>query len=300
MAVLESRPFRAPSRSAVDVRIELVEPSVPIDEIADSWEPGQRIVLRYRATLSEDFWAQTGIAPSDPVKLVALGTCLPARARWRESAPFERTDDGWSASTLLTIDGSIAAVELTFDAWIVGPGRTGSDDSALAIHEGAKLWQLPQSLGLQLQSEQAAFPTTAISFGQTGRQDVPWTVEANPDAEPHWHVSSSIRLYVNTDSELAAALLDGSASEDFFALVQCDIQLAVLHRLALWRDSVPPQQMQKTAELDVDTLAALGASIAQGLSLPLAEALRLAAEEPLRLSARSREALRFGERTKRA
>jgi hypothetical protein len=298
MAVLESRPFRAPSGSAVDVQIELVEPAVPIEEIADSWEPGRRIVLRYRASVSEEFWAQTGINPSESVDLVALGTCLPARARWRQTAPFQRTDDGWSASTLLTIDGSVVAVALTADAWIVGPGRTGSDDPALAIHDGAKLWQLPRPTTLQLQSEQAAFPTTAISFGQTGRQQVPWTVEANPDAEPDWHVSSSIRLYVNTDSELAAALLDGSAAEDFFALVQCDIQLAVLHRLAMWRDSVPPPQMQKVAEQDIDTLAALGASVAQGLGLPLAEALRLAAEEPLRLSARSREALRFGERAR--
>lgn len=300
MAVLESRPFRAPDKSAVGVQIELVEPSVPFEEIADSWETGQRIVLRYRAALSDDFWEQTGIDPSEPVSLVALGTCLPARARWRQSATFQRTAEGWSASTLLTIDGSVVAVELVADAWIVGPGRTGSDDPTLAIHEGAKLWQFPQPTTLRLQSDQAAFPTTAISFSQTGRQAVPWTVEADPDAEPDRHVSSSIRLYVNTDSELAASLLDGSAAEDFFALVQCDIQLAVLHRLAMWRDSVPPQQMERIAEQDVDTLAALGASIAQGIGLPLAEALRLAAEEPLRLSARSREALRFGERTKPA
>lgn len=295
MAVLESRPFRAPSRTSVKSEIEVVEPAgTSIEEIADVWEPGQRIVLHCRAELSSDFWSQTGIPMDEQVSLVGSATCLPARATWRSTAEFTDEDDVWTAETLLEIDGGVIAVELLADTWIVGPARTGSPDPRNAIHEGAKLWQREQPAKLTLESHQAAFPTTAISFAQTGRRDVPWTAEANPDADPSWSVSSAIRLYINTESELAPAILDGTAPEDIFALIQSDIHLVVFHRLAAWRDTVPPSRMATLAEEDVESLSALGASLAQSIGLPLGEAVRLADEEPLSLAARSREALRFG------
>ncbi|EWS82469.1 hypothetical protein BF93_11975 [Brachybacterium phenoliresistens] len=295
MAVLESRPFLAPASRAVHATIEIIEPAgTSFEDIGDTWEPGQRIVLRCRAELAPDFWEQTRIDPSEPVLLVGIATCLPARARWRSSARFEQIDGAWRADTLVEVDGSVVAVEVLADAWVVGPGRTGSEDPSLAIHEGAKLWQLTKPSKLELESDGAAFPTTAISFAQTGRRDVPWTVELAPEAEPFWKISSSVRLYINTDSDLAPAILDGSASEDLFALMQCDIHLAVMHSLAKWRDSIPPAQMMALAEEDVESLASFGANLAQSLGLPLSECLRLAREEPLALSARSREALSFG------
>lgn len=297
MAVLESRPFLAPSRGAVHVDVSLVEPATDIEHISGTWETGQRIVLRYRATLEDSFWAQTSIPREEPVLLVGLVTCLPARARWRHDCTFRLRDGIWEAETLVEVDGSVAAVELVADAWIVGPGRTSSEDPEAAIHSGAKLWQLAVPIRLALVSDIAAFPTTAISFAETGRRDVPWTVEISPDAEPHWSVSSSMRLYVNTDSDLGPSLVDGTASEDMYTLIQSDIHLAVLYQLAIWRDSVPIPRMQAQAESDVACLAAFGATLAQSLGLPLNEALRAAREEPLSLVARSREALSFGRET---
>lgn len=295
MAVLESRPFRAPARTAVRSEIEVVEPlDTTIDEISEVWEPGQRIVLRCRVELSSDFWDQTAIPVDEEVTLVGSATCLPARATWRSTAVFTAQDDVWTAETLLEIDGGVIAVELLADTWVVGTARTGSSEPRNAIHVGAKLWQREKPVKLELESQQAAFPTTAISFTQTGRRDVPWTAEANPDAEPSWSVSSAIRLYINAESELAPAILEGSAPDDIFALIQSDIHLVVFHRLAAWRDTVPPSHMATLAEEDVGSLAALGASLAQSIGLPLGEALRLADEEPLGLAARSREALHFG------
>lgn len=294
MAVLESRPFLAPSRSAVTTDLEVVEPASTIEDLSDAWEPGQRIVLRCRAELAPEFWSQTGIPSAEPVMLVGNATCLPARATWRSSAAFTEHDGRWTAETLVEIDGGVIAVEVLADIWIVGPARTGSDDPRNAVHSGAKLWQRPSPEKIQLENDDAAFPTTAISFAQTGRWDVPWIVEPSLDADPTHRVSSAIRLYVNSDSNLADPILDGTATEDIYALIQSDIHLVVFHRLATWRDAMSPKQMEEIAEHDHETLAALGASLARSIGLPLSEALRLAQEEPTRLIARSREALHFG------
>ena len=294
MAVLESKPFLAPASSAVLAQVDLVEPDCGIEDIAEAWEPGQRIVLRCRAELTPVFWEHTGIPRGEPVKLVGSATCLPARATWRASTVFRERDGVWAAETLVEVDGGVIAVEILADVWVVGPARTGSTDPSNAVHAGAKLWQLPRPLTLELESDRASFPTTAMSFAQTGRRDVPWIVEPNLDADPAWSVSSAIRLYINSDSQLAPAILDGSAPEDTYALIQSDIHLVVFHRLAAWRDAVPPAKMEEIADHDHGSLAALGASLARALGIPLSEALRMSAEEPANLIARSREALRFG------
>lgn len=294
MAVLESKPYLAPSQSAVTAEIAVVEPETAIEDIARVWEPGQRIVLRYRATLAPDFWEQTSIPEHEPVKLVATAACLPARSTWRASVDFTASDGHWVAETLLEIDGSMIAVDIRADAWVVGHARTGSSDLRNAVHVGAKLWQLPRPVVLVLDDEQAAFPTTAMSFSQTGRKDVPWIVEPNPDADPTWNISSSIRLFVNSDSALAPMILDGSAPEDVYTLIQSDIHLVVFHRLANWIDTVPPQRMGEIADEDTGTFAALGATLARSIGVPLGEALRMAREEPVNLISRSREALQFG------
>lgn len=294
MAVLESKPFLAPSRTAVTAGIEVVEPASTVEDISDTWEPGQRIVLRCRAELAPDFWTQTGIPPDEQIRLVGNATCLPARATWRSSALFSERDGTWVAETLVEIDGGVIAVEILADVWVVGPARTGSADPRNAIHAGAKLWQLLRPLKLELESDHAAFPTTAISFAQTGRRDVPWIVEPSLDADPTWSVSSAIRLYINSDSILAPSILDGTAPEDVYALIQSDIHLVVFHRLTNWRDTIPPSRMEHIADDDHGSLAALGASLARNIGIPLSEALRMSMEEPSNLIARSREALRFG------
>lgn len=294
MAVLESKPFLAPSRSSVTTELEVIEPASTIEDLSDVWEPGQRIVLRCRAELAPEFWTETGIPSSEPVMLVGNVTCLPARATWRSSAAFAEHGGRWFAETLVEIDGGVIAVEVLADTWVVGPARTGSEDPSNAIHSGAKLWQLPNPVKIQLENDDAAFPTTAISFAQTGRWDVPWIVEPSLDADPTHRVSSAIRLYVNSDSDLAGPILEGNAPEDIYALIQSDIHLVVFHLLANWRDAMSPQQMEDIAEQDHETLASLGTALARSIGLPLGEALRLAQEEPTRLIARSREALRFG------
>src|SRR5699024_3142774 len=76
MAVLESKPFLAPASSAVLAQVDLVEPDCGIEDIAEAWEPGQRIVLRCRAELTPVFWEHTGIPRGEPVKLVGSATCL--------------------------------------------------------------------------------------------------------------------------------------------------------------------------------------------------------------------------------
>lgn len=291
MVIAESRPFRTPAASSVVTDLDVVWPTTDLHQLSEVWSPGDDVVIRASATLAESFWHETGISPGEDVGLVAIVSCMPARTRWRAQARFNERDGVWRADLDLKADGSELAVELTADLWVVGPGRTGSADPINAIHESARLWQLPSPLTLRLERDEADFPTSATSFGATGRRSVPWTLEIATDAEPHWSISSSIRLFVNTDFEVCRQIVDGDAPEDVYKEIECDIHLGVLHFLSGWRTSIRADRMQDIADDDFGSVAALGLSITSSLGLTLEEGCRLATEDPMTLLSRSREAL---------
>lgn len=291
MVIAESRPYRTPGTTSVATELALVSPMSDIDRLSELWNPGDDVVIRASATLSQSFWDETGISPGEDVWLVAIVGCMPARARWRAQAQFREEAGIWCAALELKADGSELAVELTADLWVVGPGRTGSSDPHNAIHHSARLWQLISPITLRLERDEADFPTSAASFSATARRAVPWVVEIATDAEPNWSISSAIRLFVNTDLDACQQIVDGEAPEDIYRAIECDIHLGVLHFLGGWRDSVPSDRMQDMADEDYGSLAALGLSISSSLGVTLEEGCRLAREDPITLVSRSREAL---------
>ena len=293
MATTESRPYRTPAATSVQARLEFVDPAFGDEDIANVWSPGDDIALRGTAILSDQFWIETGIDKGEDVRLVAVATCAPARIRWRADSRFEVSDEGWTAFVDLTATGSDLAVSLSADLWVVGPGRTGSPDPANAVHESAKLWQLATPLTLSLERDDADFPTSALSFSQTGRRAVPWAVETVPDAEPHWSISSSIRLFVNTDMEACHPIVEGTAAASTYAAIETDVHMSVLRLLGSWRNVVDGAALTAFAEEDFRCLAALGLGITTSLGLTIDEGCRLAMEDPLALTNRSREALNF-------
>ncbi len=293
MATTESRPYRTPSPTSVQARLEIVDPAGADEEIADLWSPGDDIALRGTATLSDQFWIETGIDKGEDVRLVAVATCAPARIRWRADARFEVSDGGWTACVDLTATGSDLAVSLTVDLWVVGPGRTGSSVPANAVHGSAKLWQLAVPLTLTLERDDADFPTSALSFSRTGRRAVPWAVETVPGAEPHWSISSSVRLFINTDMEVCHPIVEGTAAASTYAAIETDIHMAVLRLLGSWRNVVDDGGMAAFADDDFRCIAALGLGITTSLGVTIDEGCRLAMEDPLALTNRSREALNF-------
>ena len=111
MATIETRPFMTAAASAVELDVELLEPKVPISELAGQWEYGQDVVVKLEARLKDSFWLETQTAKTETVRLAVTATCFSARASWVESAIF--VDDGkqWKASTIITIDGTIASEE---------------------------------------------------------------------------------------------------------------------------------------------------------------------------------------------
>ncbi|WP_166997310.1 hypothetical protein [Paramicrobacterium fandaimingii] len=293
MAVLESRPFQTPSANSVAAKLDLMSPDVEFHQFNEAWSPGEPVVVQGFATLSDEFWEATAITRGEEVLLVGIAACAPARSEWREQSRFVERDGVWSAEVELSIEGSEIAVELVFDLWVVGPGRTANLREDQAIHPGAKLWQLPDSLVLPLEREEADFPTSAVSFSSTGRRAVPWMVEAVGEAEPQWSISSSVRLYVNTDLDVCSQIVDGTAGEDVYSAIGCDIQFAVLRQISVWEDSVRGDRLRSIAEEDYGSLAAFGASIAATLGIALDEGCRLARDEPSSLVNRSREALGY-------
>jgi hypothetical protein len=137
------------------------------------------------------------------------------------------------------------------------------------------------------------FPTSAVSFLETGRRRIPWRVDVVHDAEPAWGLTSAVRLYVNTDLPVTDRILDGSAERWIYQAIQADIYVATLFHLGAVRDGYTSASIAEAVESDVTSFAAFCAHAAATLGLDLELALRLANEEPMQLIERAREASRL-------
>lgn len=293
MPAIESRPYRVPAQRSVAAQVRAIQPAVEIDEIPEVWEPGQDLVLRITAELAPDFWDESGIPQDEPVMLVGVVTCLAARTRWREAAQFEWSGASWAAAVEIEVDGSAVAVEALVDAMVVGSGRTGHPDPVHAVHRSARLWRLPAAIKVPFERLGEAFPTSAVSFAETGRRRVPWRVDVAHDAEPSWGLTSAVRLYVNTDLPVAERILDGTAERWIYQAMQSDIYTAALFQLAAVRDGYSALTITESAESDMTSFAAFCTHVAMVLGFDLEVALRLAREEPMQLIERAREASAF-------
>lgn len=293
MPAIESRPFRIPAPHSVTAQVRAVQPAVEIDEILDVWEPGQDLMLRVSAQLSDEFWEESGIPQDEPVTLVGTITCLAARTKWRAAANFVRVHDVWAADVDIEVDGSAVAVEALVDVAVIGTGRTGHPDPARAIHRSARLWRLPRVIKVPFERLGEDFPTSAVSFVETGKRRVPWRVDVAHDAEPSWGLTSAIRLYVNTDLPVAARILDGTAERWVYQSIQTDIYTATLFQLAAIRDGYSSTSISESAESDASSFAAFCVHVSAILGFDLEVALRLASEDPMQLIERAREASDF-------
>lgn len=293
MPVVESRPFRSPAQHSVTASVQLVDPAVQIDDLPDAWEPGQDLILRVTAILAAEFWEETGIPEDEPVVLVGLVTCLAARTKWRATAVFAPDSASWVASVDIEVDGSAIAGDVLVDVAVTGPGRTEHPDPTRAIHRAARLWRLPAAIKVPVEGTGDAFPTSAVSFGDTGRRRVPWQVDVVHDAEPAWGLTAAVRLYVNTDFDVATQILDGTAERWIYQAIQADIYTATIFQLAAVRDGYSLATIVDIAETDVSSLSAFCAHVAFNLGFDLEVAMRLAREEPMQLIERAREASDF-------
>lgn len=291
MATIETRPFATSSKHSVQLETRLLEPDVPMEKLSEEWEFGRDVVVRVDATIADSFWQETGVSHSEGARLTATAACFPARASWTGGSDFRQQGDGWRASVILRIDGAIAAEEVTLEAFVSGPGRTRSDDARFSIHQHAKLWESGKTV-LALE-QPVGFPTSALSFEDAGRYEVPWMVEVADGVDAEHSYSSAIRLYVNTDLEMGVKVLETTASPEIFLMLETEIQFAVLH--ALWRDSRyrTETELLEIAEGSPLSFAALGQQYARNLGMSLREAMRLSHEEPLKLLAISRERQKF-------
>jgi hypothetical protein len=270
-----------------------VQPAVELDELPDVWEPGQDLVLRISAQLSAAFWDESGIPEDEAVTLVGTITCLAARTRWRGAAQFTRVSETWVANVDIEVDGSAVAVEALVDVAVIGTGRTGHPDPARAVHRSARLWRLPRAIKVPFERLGEDFPTSAVSFSETGRRRVPWRVDVAHDAEPSWGFTSAVRLYVNTDLPVAGHILDGTAEHWIYQSIQADIYAATLFQLAAVRDGYSSTSIAESAAADLSSFAAFCVHVAAILGFDLEVALRLASEDPMQFVERAREASGF-------
>jgi len=293
MPSIESRPYLVPSQRSVVSNVHVVSPEVGFEALPDAWEPGQDLVLRMTSELSPEFWMETGISQDDEISLVGTITCLAARTRWRGTAVFTPDTGRWTATVDVVVDGSAVAVELLIDIAVVGPGRTGHPDMDRAVHRSARLWGILAPVRVPLERLDEVFPTSAISFAASGRRRIPWSVDVSHDAEPHWGLTSAVRLYINTDLVAGERILGADADPSVYAAIQADIFSGVLMHLASIRDGYSMTTITEYADADAASFAAFCTHVAGKLGFDLDIALRLARDEPMQLIERAREASSF-------
>lgn len=291
MATIETRPFKTASQDSVDFHVSLVSPDVPIEELSSEWEYGQDVLVKVSADLRESFWPETETSALEDLWLTAVASCFSARSSWTEREKFRNIDGVWRAELTLKVDGNIASEIVKVGASISGLGRTGSADVRFATHRHAKLWE---SVETTLQLEQVeGFPTSAISFEEAGRFRVPWMVEVDELVELEQSYTSAVRLYVNTDLQAGMKIIDTTAPDETFQLIEADIQFAVLHALRPISEALSETELKETAEQNPQSFIAVGLQYAGNLKLPLKEAMRISHEEPLKFLAYAREAQQF-------
>lgn len=295
MPSLESRPyFVAPQDSVIEV-LSLVAPDCAIEELSSNWDAGDNLIVRATVALESNFWEQTRLHPSENLTAILAASCPTSRSMMREHQPITVGADGRHCSLLeIDLTDSGFGVEVELQLSIVGRART-LDPSGGGLHLGAYLWQSTAPVRLELEPSTPGFPTSAISFSINNRRRVPWVIETVSSAEPQSSVSSSIRVYINSDLPLASALADGSADPALYSSLQVDIHLATFEQLAGFRLSTSVAEMEAAGEDDPSSLAALGLRFAGALGVSLEEALRLVREDVGTLIARSREHFSFGD-----
>lgn len=291
MATIETRPFRVASKSSVDLNFRLLKPDVPIEDLSQEWEYGQDVVVRVIARLKESFWEETETSGTEDLWITVTARCFSARSSWAESSKFKHINGEWLAEVTLMIDGDIAYERVDVDANVSGLGRTMSQDERFATHKRAKVWESKlQPLTLE---PPVGFPTSALSFEESGRYSVPWMVDVEEDAEIEQSYTTTVRLYVNTDLAVGQKIVATSAPDDVFVAIQVDIWFAVVHGLWKISDSLSTRELEEIADRHPDSFVALGLQYASSLKLPIKEAMRMSHEQPLKFLAIARQSSKF-------
>lgn len=287
MVAIETRPYKTANSSSVDTVVSVVSPELAGAKLSNVWQTGQDIEFEFQATVKENFWRETEVPWNKEVTVVGIASCPVARKRWaiRKTITFAFADS--PIILPLRIPGNEIAHELRVDLWVVGPGVVGNG----AVHEGAKLWELKDQLSYALESGEQAFPTSAISFAESGRPNLPWIVEIDPEAKPNWNIQSCLRLYVNTDLPIAKDILDEKAPVDVYTQITHDIYFATIQSIAQWagQSGYFIDDLEQIAEDNYESLAALATAASEKIGASLGNTISRIHENPYSLLLSLRE-----------
>lgn len=287
MAAIETRPYKTAYSSSVDTVISVVSPELAGTRLANVWQTGHDIEFEFQATVNENFWRETDIPKNKEITVVGIVSCPVARKRWTTRKTISFSYANIPISLPLKIPGNEIAHELRVVLWLVGPGVVGNG----AVHEGAKLWELKNQLIYSLESKDQEFPISAISFAESGRPNLPWVVEIDPEAEPGWNIQSCLRLYLNTDLPITKDILDEKAPADTYTQITHDIYFATIQYIAQWtgRDSYHLDELEQIAEDNYESLAALATTASEKIGVSLGNAISRVHENPYSLLLSLRE-----------
>lgn len=296
MASIETRPYQTVSPDSVQETVSIVAPELESRSLNEVWQTGQDVEFDFSVMLRATFASEASLPLGAMVSVVAIATCTVARKTWQSRVTVQLTDIDQEVKLALVVPGDQIAYEIKLDLWVIGDGVAGPQQ----IHHGAKLWEMGKSRIYPLESGTQAFPTSAVSFRLTNRPAVPWGVEIEHEANPDWKVSSSLRLFINTDFPLSESILENTAGDEVFQQIKHDIYFVTIQHVSHCYHSgaASLQEIEEIAENDHESLAALAQFGARKVTFSLGHALSKVAEEPYLLIQRLRETFSQYERTK--
>ncbi|MCV7564671.1 hypothetical protein [Micrococcus aloeverae] len=241
-------------------------------EVADCWDSNSR--LRFFVGVSVDADAVRAIAGTAPAELMVTATCHATSTTRTSRAPLQENGPSLSARTMVELIGNVLAERLDLSAALIAPSGDHSWLATRIISQGP-FERVP------LQQDANVFPISAVSFRDQQWREAPWRFDifATDLADAF---STGLRLFLNLDLPLAAALLDDTASQATRGLLDMVIARQLIATASGLAEGTA-EDVDAVAAENPDSIAAAAANVAtKYFHTSLKEATRSYRDQPER------------------
>ncbi|MEV8232603.1 hypothetical protein [Micrococcus luteus] len=241
-------------------------------EVADAWDSNSR--LRFFVGVSvaaAEVWPIAGEASAE---LMFTATCHATSTTHTSRAPLRADGPSLSARVMVEFTGEVLAERLDLSAALIAPA-------------GGQAWLATRIIShgpferVSLQQDANVFPISAVSFKAQQWREAPWRFDifATDLADAF---STGLRLFLNQDLPLAAALLDNTASQATRGLLDMTIVRQLIATVSDLAEGTAEDADAVAAE-NPDSIAAAAASVAKKyFHTSLKEATRTYRDQPER------------------
>lgn len=241
-------------------------------KVADAWDSNSR--LRFFVGVSVTTDAVRAIAGAAVAELIVTATCHATSTTRTSRAPLRADGASLNARVMVEFTGEVLAERLDLSAALVAPAGDQAWLETRIISHG------PFERVL-LQQDANVFPISAVSFKDQQWREAPWRFDIfATDLTDAF--STGLRLFLNQDLPLAAALLDNTASQATRGLLDMTIVRQLIATLSDLAEETAEDADAVAAE-NPDSIAAAAANVAKKyFHTSLKEATRMYRNQPER------------------